>query len=150
MARGKIDPEVNQHIQHEQSEDRQRERLEMRRQIEKGDAPWMEHEGILGVVTAVRDQEFPRTFDQLRRDIGDREVITMGKRTESLEDVLDVLEPHLDARKDHLLEDWGVPSLRDFHQIVQRHWEAVRFHNVPDEQRPRKGGAGPQDPRTHR
>ena len=145
-----MDPKTNQHIQHEKSEDRQRERWNTMRAIEQGERPWQDHEGVMSVVAAVRDQEFPCSFETLRRDIGDREVVTTGHHKRSLDEVLDVIESKVDSRKDPLLADAKVPSLRDFESIVQHHWEAVRYNDVPEEQRPPKGGAGPQNRRTRR
>jgi hypothetical protein len=147
---GKLDPRLNQHIQHEQSEQRRMEREALMARVERGERPWQEHAGLMSVVTAVRDVEFPASFEQLRDEIGEREVITARDRVYPLEDVLDILEAKLNPDKDPLLEDGTVPSFRDFHEIVQRHWEAIRFENIPDEQKPARGGAQPQDPRTRR
>jgi hypothetical protein len=145
-----MDPEINQHIQHERSMARQREREEVARRIENGEVPWQEQEGVMSVIAAVRDLEFPRSFDGIRSDAGNREVITTRHKTHPLTEVLDVVENHVKPGKDPVLEDGRIPSVQDFQEIVQHHWEAVRFHDVPEDERPPRGGAQPQDPRTHR
>ncbi len=144
----KIDPVINQHIQQEQSQRRQREREEYERRVQDGEMPWRESSGIMSVLNAVRDREFPCSFDRLRMEIGDREVVTAKGRGHPVSEVLDVVEPRLDPEKDPLLEDWSVPSIKDFEGIMQRHWEAVQYDDVPDDQKPVRGGANPHDPRT--
>lgn len=144
----KIDPVINQHIQQEKSEQRMREREEYERRIQNGEKPWRESAGVMSVMNAVRDCAFPCTFDQLRQDIGDREVITSKGNGHPVSELLDVVEARLDPEKDPLLEDWSVPSIRDFQGIMERHWEAVRFEDVPDEHKPARGGAQPQDPQS--
>jgi hypothetical protein len=139
-----LDPKTNRNIQHEKSNDRQQERWEAMKAIEQGQKPWQEHEGVMSVVTAVRDCEFPCSFERLREDVGDREVVTTRNKTHTLGTVLDVLGSKVDPTKDPLMKGEEVPSLRDFESIVQRHWEAVQFYDVPDEQKSPKGGPGPQ------
>ena len=128
-----MDPKENQARQHEASAQRAAEREAAARRGEQGEEPWSEEQpGIVAVVDAVRDQEFPTTLDRLAERVGERRVPTQKDVTLPMRDVLGKLK-----------ED-EFQSVRDFQRAVHRHWEGIRFLAVPDEQRPAGGGPQPQ------
>lgn len=135
-----MDPNENQHRQREESRQREFER-ENAKETER---PEPHKIGIMSAVDAVRDIDFPKSFDDLKDTAGGREVRTSGKHKYPLSSILDRVGEQLNEH-DPVSADGRIPSLMDFQQVMQRHWGAVQWMEVPEEQRPEQGGLQPQD-----
>jgi hypothetical protein len=109
-----MDPHVNQELQHERSQQRREEREAARERIAKGETPWLAEAGVMSLVDAVRDLEFPKRIDEVLAQAGDRDVCTSPDVRLPLAYVL----PKLDEP--------AFTSLRSFETAVQRHWAGIR------------------------
>lgn len=102
---------------------RERERQAADRRVSEGERPWENERGVLSVVDAVRDREFPMTLEEIVSEVGDREVYTSKDIHFPLAYV---------ALK---LKEKEFTSLGDFQTAVQRHWEGIEQLEVPEEQK---------------
>lgn len=116
-----MDPAVNQELQHERSHRRQEEREIARALIARGDAPWERETGILSLVDAVRDLEFPKRIDEIAAEAGERDV----RPARDVKLPLAYVLPKLAEREFH--------SIRSFEAAIQRHWQGIRALEHPDE-----------------
>lgn len=121
--------DVTEHLQHEQSQQRQVERAQAAARQQSGEMPQLLEPGIQSVVDAARDLGFPSTKQEVLDVAGERPVRTSADVTMPLAAVLDKVS------EDEFL------SLRDFETAVLRHWEGVKREERPPEQRQQDSGA---------
>lgn len=125
-------PPSTDDLQHELSQQRERERQAARESIERGDEPWHHETGVVAATDAVRDVQFPMSNEDLAALVGDRYIQASDRLTLPLAEILA-----------HIPETEFV-SIRQFERAVQKHWAAIRFLEVPDEQRSPRGGRAPK------
>jgi len=118
----------------EGSETRQRrtERPQDSQQVATGGKPWTDESGVQAVVDAVRDLAFPIDRGGIIAQAGEREVSASS---------------HLDISLRELMEkvpEDDFETIDDFQTAVMRHWDGIRYLEVPPEQRPRPGGPRPR------
>lgn len=123
--------DVNRHHEHELSQDRQDQREAAARRIVEGERPWDEEQGVLSVVDAVRDIQFPADRAAIKEQAGSREVHPSSRLTLPVADVLEKLP------------DRRFESIRDFQTSLQKHWQGIRVLELPREQRSPEGGPRP-------
>lgn len=120
-------------LYHELSAQREQERQAARDRIDQGDPAWHHEMGIMAAVEAARDFRFPLTSEELTAQAGDRYVQATRALTLPVAEILS-----------HMPEQ-HFASLRDFERAVQKHWQAIRYLEVPEDQRsPRGGGRLPR------
>lgn len=118
-------------LSHEMSRQREIERERALERVLAGDPPWEHETGIMAAVEAVRDLRFPMTSAELSECAGERYIQASDRLAVPVAEVL----AHLPER--------DFESIRDFERAVQKHWQGIRFLEVPDEQRPPEGGFQP-------
>lgn len=118
-------------------EDKQaeRERADAQRRVAQGEAPWQTHEGVMAAVAAVRDVKFPATADEIVKKAGERDITASARLVVPIAEIL----AHMPERR--------FESIADFQTALQKHWQAIRFLEVPEEQRSPRGGFQPTQAR---
>lgn len=103
----------------QEGEQRQRERAQAERRRREGEEPAREEPGVLSVVDAVRDVEFPATLREIQEKVGHRDVRPSPDVTLPLAYVLPKV-------REDAFSDIG-----QFEAAVLRHWAGIRALEAP-------------------